>query len=351
MFKYMEIVNWVREQINTGALQTDSKLPTENEMIRQFNVSRQSVRRAIQELENEGLLRTVQGSGTYIQGPAAPHSNKIALALTNYEGQVFPSKVRGINRILEQNGYISNLFVMDDSVSKENQILETLLQDHYAGLLLDGTQSLLPRTDEALLRSVINSIPCIMVDSVYPGFGLPSVMIDDDAGGYLATKYLIENGHRQIAYVGRIDYIQSINRYKGYTRALRERGLSFNDENVFFYIYTQKSFIYDGSMGEQLLQTLRRCTAVFCFNDDLARNIIGFLNQNGIRVPEDISIVGYDNMPVPGYPLDLTSIIHPREKLGEKAAKNLLRLIQDPHFDASYLFTPQLYIGNSVIPR
>ena len=311
-------------------------------------MSRQSVRRAVHELETLGMIRTIQGSGSYITGPSAVRSNKIALALTNYEGQIFPSKVRGINHVLEQKGYISNLFVMDNAVSKENQILETLLQENYAGLLLDGTQSLLPRTDTALFQRITRELPCIMVDSVYPGLGLPSVMIDDEAGGYIATRHLIEKGHRNIAYVGRVDYVQSINRYRGYVRALREHQLPFTDQNVFFYIYTQSPYIYDGSMGRHLLETLQRCTAVFCFNDDLARNIIGFLNQNGIRVPDDISLVGYDNMPIPGYPLDLTSVTHPREKLGEKAAENLLQLIQNPQFNASYLFHPELHIGNSV---
>ena len=348
MFKYMIIVNHIREQLASGALQGGDKLPTENGMIEQYGVSRQSVRRAVHELETQGIIRTIQGSGSYITGRSPVRSNKIALALTNYEGQVFSSKVRGINRILEQKGFISNLFVMDNAVSKENQILETLLQENYAGMLLDGTQSLIPRTDTSLFQRIVRELPCIMVDSVYPGLGLPSVMIDDEAGGYMATRHLIEKGHRNIAYIGRVDYVQSINRYKGYVRALREQNLPFSDQNVFFYIFTQSPYIYDGSMSRLLLETLKRCTAVFCFNDDLARNIIGFLSRNGIRVPDDISLVGYDDMPVPGYPLDLTSVKHPGEKLGEKAAEHLLQLIQNPQFNASYLFSPELHIGNSV---
>lgn len=348
MFKYMEIVNWVRQQIDADMLRTDAKLPTENEMMKQFGVSRQSVRRAIRELEERGLVRTVQGSGSYINESSPVVSNKIALALTNYDGYIFPSKVRGINRVLEQKGYVSSLFVMDNSVSKENQILEMLLQEQYSGLLLDGTQSLIPRINEALFASVKRRLPCVMIDSVYPGLDLPSVMIDDEAGGYLATKYLIEHGHRDIAYVGRIDYTQSFNRYMGYTRALRDYQIPLTDDHVFFYIYTQNQMIYDGSMGELLLNTLKKCTAVFCFNDDLARNIIGFLQNHGISVPEDISIAGYDNMPVPGYQLRLTSVNHPKEKLGEKAAENLLQLIHNPKFNANYLFSPTLYIGDSV---
>ena len=123
MFKYMEIVNWVTGQLSSGALQLNSKLPTEKEMIEQFGVSRQSVRRAIQALETDGIIRTIQGSGTYITAAPSSASNKIALALTNYEGHIFPSKVRGINRVLDASEYIANLFVMDNMISKEYQIL------------------------------------------------------------------------------------------------------------------------------------------------------------------------------------------------------------------------------------
>lgn len=350
MYKYMEIVNWVTDRITSGDLTINSKLPTEKEMIRQFGVSRQSVRRAIEILEADGILHTIQGSGSYITRTLSPHSNKIALALTNYEGHIFPSKIRGINSVLEREGFIGNLFVMDNMISKEYQILQTLLDDNYAGILLDGTQSYLPRTDDQLFRKVIQKIPCVMVDSLYPGYDLPVVMINDEMGGYIATKYLIEHGHRRIAYVGRVDYTQGINRYKGYVRAQLEKNIPVDDRNVFFYIYNQNNLIYDGSMGERLLETLRRCTAVFCFNDELARNLIGFLHTNSMEVPNDISLVSYDNMPAAGFPLQLTSVNHPKEKLGEKAAENLLHLIRDPQFDANYLFNPELYIGNSVRP-
>ena len=348
MFKYMEIVNWVKQQISAGSLMLNSKLPTEKEMIAQFGVSRQSVRRAVQQLEAEGVLQTVQGSGTYVINTPVSTSNKIALALTNYEGHIFPSKIRGITSVLEKEGYIGNLFVMDNMISKEYQILQTILEENYAGLLLDGTQSYLPRTDEQLFSKVIRQIPCIMVDSLYPGFNLPAVMIDDVAGGYLATRHLIEHGHKNIAYIGRVDYTQGINRYKGYIRALREYSMPIDDKHVFFYIYNQKDMICDGSLGECLLDTLKRCTAVFCFNDEMARTIITFLHNHGLEVPDDVSLVGYDNMPTPGYPLRLTSINHPKERLGEKAAENLLQLMRDPHFNANYLFKPELYIGDSV---
>lgn len=350
MFKYSEIVNWIIDEIASGNLPEGAKLPTEKEMMAQFGVSRQSVRRAVRQLEEEGIVRSVRGSGIYVEETRVSSSKRIAVILNNYDGYVFPAKLKGINTVLEEAGYVSSLFVLDNMISKEYQILQTLSNEDYEGIILDGTQDLLPRADARLFSSITQEIPTVMLDSYYQGFSVPSVQINNELAGYTATKYLIDHGHRAIAYVGRIDYTHGIEKYKGYIRAQLDSRIPINDNQVFFYIYNQGELIYDGKMGQRLLDTISRCTAVFCYNDELAYNLIRFLNANGISVPDDISMVGFDHTPMPDHPVQVTSIMHPTERIGKKAAENLLQLIHQPQFNANYLFTPELAIGNSVLP-
>lgn len=181
MYKYLTISNWIEEQIQNQNFKHGDKLPTEKELMDQFDVSRQSVRRALQYLENKGILNTIQGSGAYISlSSEKPRSNTIALVLTNYEDYIFPSKISGIFDVLQSAGYIVNLFFTDNHSSKELEIFHSLLNGSYAGMLLDGTQSALPRLDEQLFRTIIQNIPCIMMDSSYMGYNLPSVTLDDE---------------------------------------------------------------------------------------------------------------------------------------------------------------------------
>ena len=363
MYKYEKITMWIREQISSGSFSPGSKLPTEMELMEKFNVSRQSVRRAIQVLVDEGLVHSVQGSGIYAadrdnlhnssndrlaRHNRRPPSRQIALVLTNYEDYIFPNKISGIYETLENAGYIINLFFTDNHSEKELHIFRSLLDGNYAGMLLDGTQSALPRLDEALFRQVIQKIPCIMMDSRYSGFRLPCVTLDDELGGYLATRHLIENGHRKIAYVGRSEYRQGIKRGLGYVKALMEAGIDIEGNRMIWYTLNTYPFLFKPPGNQTIVDILSTCTAITCYNDQVASDLIDVLEHHGLRIPADISIIGYDHATFPGKQRRLTTIEHPKALLGKKAAENLLRLIRDPLFDANYTFRPELVPGQTV---
>lgn len=364
MFKYEAVSTWIREQIDNGTNQPGTKLPTERELMERFSVSRQSVRRALQDLEQDGLIISIQGSGIYVadrgqngvrQG-ALPFtgesrhidSRQIALVLTDHDDYIFPQIISGIYEVLEDAGFIINLFFTDNHCLKETHVLQALLEGSYAGLLLSGTQSAFPRPDDALFRQVIHRIPCIMMDSRYSGYGLPCVSLDDSMGGYVATRHLIENGHRKIAYIGRSEYRQGIKRGQGYVRALQEAGIEVDYNHVFFYTLDTYPLLFQRGVNREICSMLEDCTAVTCYNDQLAYDLIRMLELYGMRVPDDISIIGYDNAKIPPATMKISTLEHPKNLLGKKAAENLLRLIRDPSFEANYSFPPTLIRGETV---
>lgn len=352
MYKYTSIINWINSQISSGNLKSGNKLPTEKELMKQFSMSRQSVRRAISQLVEQGVLTSRQGSGTYVSDQVGrPNSNTVTLILTNYDDDIFPAKVSGIYEVLEDTRYVVNLFFTENSLNREDKILHAIKDNPCAGILIDGTRSALPRINGDLLRRIAEKTPCIMMDSVYADCSLPCVRMDDVAGGYLATKYLLDNGHRRIAYIGRIDYRQGQARYQGYGKALSDYHVEINDYHICWYTYQQLHYLFSGEHAKDLLEMCRDCTALFCYNDRLAFKFLQFFKKNGIRVPEDISIIGYDNVDIPECSRSITSINHPKEKLGKIAAENLLHLIQDPSFDANHLFSPVIVEGDTVLHR
>ena len=103
---------------------------------------------------------------------------------------------------------------------------------------------------------------------------------------------------------------------------------------------------------ERIFRRLRGCTGCVCYNDEVANHLIELCGEIGIRVPEDLSLVSIDNSDLArlGSVL-LTSVVHPMEALGQKAALNMLELAKNPMFDATYEFTPDIEVRDSVLPR
>ena len=142
----------------------------------------------------------------------------------------------------------------------------------------------------------------------------------------MITKYLIDLGHKHIAGVFKADDTQGQNRHKGYVRALQEAGMPYDpDMVVWFYTEDRKIHPYEGI---QNIAKNKELDAVVCYNDQNAMGVIRALEALDLKIPEDVSITGYDNFYMANQSdFRLTSIAHPQEKLGEMAAELLIDLI------------------------
>ena len=139
--KYLELVNWIKEQINLGNILPGDKLYSENELTQKFNLSRQTVRHAIGLLEEEGLLSRVKGSGTYINDDRVHNleqRNRIAVITTYVDGYIFPRTIKGIEEILFEKGYSVQIAFTNNQLEREKMILEDILaRDELAGIIME----------------------------------------------------------------------------------------------------------------------------------------------------------------------------------------------------------------------
>ena len=179
----------------------------------------------------------------------------------------------------------------------------------------------------------------------------PHVLLDDFQGGYMITKYLTDHGHKNIVGVFKADDMQGQSRHKGYVRALQEAEILYDpDKVVWFHTEDRKIHPYE-AIREMAGKTLRgRMDAVVCYNDQTAQLVIRALQEEGLRIPEDVSVTGYDNSSLANQQgLRLTTIDHPQEKLGAMAAELLLSMIQNGEKEEgeSVLIQPMLIEGNS----
>lgn len=349
MPKYLSIADQIEQQILSHTLQPGTQLPTEKELMSQFHVSRQTIRNAFSCLLKKKLIYTVKGSGTFVFKSVFPPTNSknIAVLITDADSYIFPYKSASINGVLTKHGYISNVFVTNNRIDYEENTIREILSTNYAGAIIEITKAVIPRSSK-LIAELSQKLPVILIDGYYPDFPeIPYVSLDDRKGGYKATEYLIRHGHKKIFHVGKIDDLQGVLRYQGYVGALTDHGLAFSEDHVFWVtepLYTN----VPESLMESLCQKIQQCTAVFFYNDDIAAKVVPALLQRGVKIPDDLSVMSYDNSLLSMHPLELSCISYPLNELGRVAAEHLLRRIDDPNFDATYIFEPEIVERSSV---
>ncbi len=372
--KYQQIIDWVRENIRNGTLRHGDKLMSENELAHHFGLSRQTIRRATGELENMNLVTRVRGSGTYINtdgnglseeqpeqmvlrdAPAAgPHtaarekSGNIAVISTFNERYIFPDILKGIEGVLTENGYTMQVAFTDNRLSREREILQQLLmRDNIDGLIVEPVKSALPNPNLDYYKRLRRRVPVIFFNAVYPGGHMPCVRIDDRKTGQMAVQYLLVRGHRKIGGIFKSDDGQGPLRYQGYLDAMIAAGAPVDQQSVVWLDTPAAASISD--VGDYIFRRLHECSAVVCYNDQIAYQLVNLALARGIRIPEDLSVIGVDDSYLADVSrIPITSFLHPKKILGEKTAENMMQLIRDPSFDADYLFESTVVERSSVI--
>ena len=287
-------------------------------------------------LEGEGLIDRRQGSGSRLREPAAPKPLpprcSIAVVTTYISDYIFPSILRGMERVLTANGSAPLLFATQNQISTERKILHTLLaMRDLDGVLVEGSKTALPNPNLDLYQKLLDQgVRLVFFNGTYPELsGCPSVLADDFGGGKQLVTYLYGKGHRNIAGIFKNDDMQGTQRYAGYIQALRELDLPLEDKQTCWYnTETRKSFRTEAAL-DSILENFRGCSAIVCYNDEVAIRVITHLKKRNIDVPGEMAVVSFDNSQYSELaPVHITSLSHGTQNLGELAAELMLRLLQ-----------------------
>lgn len=383
--KYQILLDWVMENAENGKMKPGSKIPSENELAEMFGISRQTVRHAIGLLEQKDVVKRVRGSGTYLEGVpdgekphAGPGENgtagrqglregqepregqerqksggaartlrrryqNVAVISTYADDYIFPSVIQGIERTLAKNHYTMQIAFTKNRVSREREALANLIEkDCIDGLILEPAKSALPNANIKLYQALLEQhIPILCFHCSNPELNFPCVAMDDRRVGEQAVSCLIEAGHKMIGGIFKSDDSQGHLRYQGFEWAMKKAGIKLKGREVVWM--DTVSMAEMEQWADYLFRRLEGCTAVVCYNDQVAYRLAGLCKKRGIRIPEDLSLVGIDHLEQPfGGQQKITSFQHPKEALGRKAAENMIRMIEDPSFDGNYLFDAPL---------
>lgn len=238
------------------------------------------------------------------------------LLLTN---PFYSEIISGVETKLRECGYHMIL----SGVDKGNSYLDTSVQRNLDGAIIMGIYQ--EQFYEELKQA---RIPIVLIDSYISDNYFYRVGIDDEYGGYLATKYLIDQGHRDIALVTGSIKRDGVNekRFLGYKRALSEASIFYNPDYVFD---GSVSYEYGSVAGNTIAQKYKKITAVFATADLIALGVIKSITENGKEVPEDISVIGFDNISILKFTLPpLTTVGQDIMAKGVKATEVLINLIE-----------------------
>ena len=333
--KYMLLADQLREELFNQGRMSGYKLPTETELIRRFQVSRQTVRHALQVLIEEGFVESRQGSGTYATGkPPDAASRQVAVVSSFLDDYIFPTILHDAQNVFAGHGYSTLVYATENQVSREREILLKLLERPVAGILVEGSKTALPSPNSDLYRRLCTAgVPMVFLHAAYAElFGTPCISDDNFGGGYQLARYLISKGHRQIGGIFKSDDVQGPQRYHGSVSAIRDHGLPISDR-CFCWYDTQDRLEMLEQSGSLLLrrfltERLGDVTAVICYNDEVAFHLIRTLLGIGKHVPTDVAVVSFDNSYYSQIgPVQITSLWHRQSRMGRVAAEELIHIL------------------------
>ena len=220
--KYVFLARELKQELEQMRAKGQAKLPAENALADQFRVSRQTVRQALALLEQQGLIEKRRGSGSYLC-EADPASRRIAVIATSLSDYIFPSLLKDIQACLAAHGYEVVVHATENSLLAERTILQKLLLEPPAGVLIEGCKTALPNPNAELYRQLEQrEIPLVFLHGRCREMAQAVCVGDDNAGGgYRLAEHLIRAGHRRIAGIFKSDDVQGPERAGGVLCAMR----------------------------------------------------------------------------------------------------------------------------------
>ena len=333
--KYVQLKGILKEYLGKH-YQVGQKIPTEVELMNQFQVSRNTVRQSITDLEQEGLLSKEQGRGTFFRGPNPEDQTTDGLlgVITPAPAYIYSQVVHGIQEVAHKKHYNIVLGTPVEAAEKELECLEQLLSKNIDGLIFESNGGFTQIQESKSLRRLQElSIPVVLMGWALEELQLSYVSLDDFEVGFRATQFLIEAGHTRIACIYPGDLFPGMRRYQGYRKALEMHNIAFDPRLE----KAERAWLWKntGNIGKLTAELLElgpdRPTALFYYNDDGALRGYVAIREAGLKIPGDISVMGCDNFEYSELAeVPLTTIIHPQEKIGSWAAEILLDEIRHP---------------------
>lgn len=358
---YQQIAAEIRRQIVEGHIEVGARLPPHRELATQLGVSLMTINKALAGLVSEGVLVSRVGYGTTVAvrpaalavaSPLAGTARKaegpaLGFVLRDLNSPFFASVAKACEAHAHARGYAMLVLSTGNVAEREDGQLRRLLAAGVEGLVVVSMSRTTYRLSDSLHELRDRGFPFVMV-SFTVGQGVPYVGTDLQAAGTLAAEHLVEMGRRRFGYItDRFGSLSGEARSAGYRRAIAEHGFRAHDAHVFEYPFEGEwnDFRSGREIGLHIAAQADRPDALFVFNDLGALGLIDGLTERGVRVPEDIAIVGYDGIAMGAQsPVPLTTIRQSVERIGQRAVDAVLAQLAGEPWAFPDMLPPELVV-------
>ncbi|MDX1301416.1 LacI family DNA-binding transcriptional regulator [Photobacterium sp.] len=279
----------------------------------------------------------------FAQALASSRSNSIGMLVGSLDGPFYGPLMHTAENTVRQKNLHLIVTSGQESKTKESDSIRFLQSKQVDGLIIHSDML----SDDELIKIAKETSPTVILNRYIPELSENCICIDNELGGYLATKYLLDNGHEKIACItGQLSKIDSRDRLQGYRNALSEYGIPY-DANLI----VEGRFDHEGNHEtvRRLLDRNNEITAIFCQNDNIALAAYDVCSERNLSVGDDISIVGFDNDTYSQHIRPkLTTVNFPVSEMGTEAAKRVLSLLNNESYPLNGKLTPELIIRDSV---
>ena len=256
---------------------------------------------------------------------ATGRTHLVGLIVPDLLHQFFAQLTKGVSRTLRKQGYGLIMASSEENPEFEKQEIDQMLARHVDALIIASAQ----KTPEAFKRITARHVPYVLVDRKPKGLSANFIGTDNLKAGTLATEHLISKGCRRIAHIGG-DYLSTASdRLAGYRAALQAHGFEVPPKYIFLRSKLDDAAVATGYSAMQALLKLKpRPDGVFCFSDPIATGAMQAILEHGLRIPEDVAIIGCGNvLYASALRVPLSSVNQESETMGERAAKMVLELV------------------------
>jgi DNA-binding LacI/PurR family transcriptional regulator len=345
-YSYAAIENDLEQKIRDGVLAPDARVPSENELSREYGVSRMSARQALTNLVGKNLLYRIAGKGTFVSStrPEA-ETSMLGLVLNNIGNPFFPQLTKTIQRKALAANYDVVYYANTDLID-ESKSIDLLVKRHVAGVIIVPSQE---AGEESLIQKLVDAgIPFVYLNRLLKQPESDYVITDNAQGARLAMEYLYSLGHRKIGFVAASPYTSAIaERLESYNHFIRTHSLC-DYSSVQISRQRNEDGGYEAGMAH--LSSANRPTAIFCGNDITAVGVLKAAKILKIKVPRELSIIGYDDIELSAHlSPSLTTVFQPTEQMAETAIDILISRLSNNRREKHKKVTipPELIIRDS----
>lgn len=351
---YQQIAADIRRKIVAGELSIGVQLPPHRELATRYGVSLITINKALSGLVSEGILNSRVGRGTFVAARplihhGGPPSATLGFVLRDLSSPFFSLVAHAAQQRADELGFGLFFSSTSNRLAREEEQIRRFRDIGVQGLII-ASMSRTYRISEPIQQLHDIGFPYVMVSYTH-GDHVPFVGLDLIEAGYIATEHLIALGRRKIGYIGdKLGSIMFEMRATGYRDAMAEHQLRVNPDFVFEYPYQGEWNDYRSgyAIGERVAGLTDRPDAFFVFNDLGALGFEDALLDRGVRVPDDIAIVGLDDIEQASRSrVPLTTVRQPTERIGAVAVDTVHAVLRGGHPATRQLFAPELVIRQS----